>query len=102
MKDKQVMPFAQEIKVLRPLFFTNHQKRVNNFGSSAFNRALAFDESQTLARNTTYIQRTLGYSSIAIEILPSNPDAAHFEGLPSAAKLALPGEPSASFVNLEQ
>ncbi|KAJ9076614.1 cytosolic leucyl tRNA synthetase [Entomophthora muscae] len=91
MKDKQVMPFAQEIK-----------KRVNSFGSSAFNRALAFDEAQTLAHNTLYIQRTLGFSSISIETLPSNPDSTYFETLPSAAKLALPGEPSASFVNIEQ
>lgn len=89
-KDKQVMPFANEIK-----------KRVAAFGASAFDRALAFDEVATLQQNKSYIKRTLGFTDIDINVLPAHPDSSVFDSLPAAAKVALPGEPSASFVNIE-
>lgn len=90
MKDKQVMPFANEIK-----------KRVASFGASAFDRALAFDEVSTLKQNQAYIKRALGYNDIDINVLPNHPDSSVFKSLPAAAKIAFPGEPSASFVNIE-
>ncbi|KAI9292380.1 leucine-tRNA ligase [Neoconidiobolus thromboides FSU 785] len=89
MADKKVMPFVNEIK-----------KRVIANGSNAFNRALTFDEENTIRRNESYIKRNLGYQELQIVVLPNHPDAAYFENLPNAAQTSLPGEPSAALVNL--
>ncbi|CAJ0907497.1 17742_t:CDS:2, partial [Entrophospora sp. SA101] len=50
LKNKKTMPFVQDFK-----------KRVEKFGKEAFNRALLFNEYDTLVIAKGFIQRSLGY-----------------------------------------
>ncbi|CAG8590245.1 13400_t:CDS:2 [Dentiscutata heterogama] len=85
LKNKKTMPFVQEFK-----------KRVEKFGTAAFNRALLFNEYDTLVTSKVYLQRSLGYSNV--EVLRG--DEAREEEEKRAIELAVPGEPGFLFKNI--
>ncbi|KAL1917157.1 uncharacterized protein VTP21DRAFT_4813 [Calcarisporiella thermophila] len=87
LKNKKVMPFAQEQK-----------KKVEKFGAVAFNRALLFNELEVLNENAEFIKRTLGFHTARIIIADSVTD----ETEKRAAEIAVPGEPGILFKNEEQ
>ncbi|CAG8679942.1 42317_t:CDS:10 [Gigaspora margarita] len=86
LKNKKTMPFVQEFK-----------KRVEKFGTTAFNRALLFNEHDTLVTSKVYLQRSLGYTNV--EVLRG--DEAKEEEK-RAIELAVPGEPGFLFKNIEK
>jgi leucyl-tRNA synthetase len=78
------MPFVQDFK-----------KRVEKFGKEAFNRALLFNEHDTLVTAKEFIQRSLGYTQI--DVLKVE------EALEEEKRLiefSVPGEPSIFFKNI--
>ncbi|ORX72819.1 leucyl-tRNA synthetase [Linderina pennispora] len=79
LKNKKVMPFAQEIK-----------KRVLLIGESAFDRQLHFSELDVLAEIVPYLKKSLGYSEISLIDLAKS--AAELdEAQAKAADSAVPG-----------
>ncbi|KAJ1942456.1 cytosolic leucyl tRNA synthetase [Linderina pennispora] len=88
LKNKKVMPFAQEIK-----------KRVLLIGESAFDRQLHFSELDVLAEIVPYLKKSLGYSEISLVDLAKS--AAELdEAQAKAADSAVPGEPSFKMANI--
>ncbi|ORE03939.1 leucyl-tRNA synthetase [Rhizopus microsporus var. microsporus] len=83
LKDKKVMPFVQEQK-----------KLILKEGPSAFNRALIFNEIETLETAMDEIKRALGFHTVTI----LGHDQWAEEDL-KAAESAVPGVPSFSFKN---
>ncbi|CEI98029.1 Putative Leucyl-tRNA synthetase [Rhizopus microsporus] len=83
LKDKKVMPFVQEQK-----------KLILKEGPSAFNRALIFNEIETLQTAMDEIKRALGFHTVTI----LGHDQWAEEDL-KAAENAVPGVPSFSFKN---
>ncbi|KAI7877197.1 leucyl-tRNA synthetase [Lichtheimia hyalospora FSU 10163] len=83
LKDKKVMPFLQTEK-----------KQIENVGPSGFNRALKFNEIETLNTCVREIQRALGFQTIHIIKVDecAEEDA-------KAADVSVPGVPSFSFKN---
>ncbi len=79
------MPFVQEFK-----------KRVEKLGTLAFNRALLFNEYDTLIMTKDFIQKSLGYEEV--DILRS--DKATDSDEKMAAEIAVPGEPGVLFKNI--
>jgi leucyl-tRNA synthetase len=79
LKDKKVMPFAQEIK-----------KRVILNGEKMFNRSLQFDEQAVLNGNVDYIAKSLGYNEVKIVVV----DVETVQGVQ-------PGEPKPIMTNIE-
>lgn len=113
--NKKMMPFVQDQKVslliqlLRlatqchlsrnlncnvTLFTIQPQKRIQVSGPSSFDRALSFNEYETLRTAIEYFKRSLGYHSIQILFKDqwTEEDA-------RAAELAVPGEPAYAFKN---
>ncbi|KAJ2711219.1 cytosolic leucyl tRNA synthetase, partial [Coemansia spiralis] len=88
LKNKKVMPFAQEIK-----------KRVALIGPQAFDRAVQFQEAEILREVLPYLKRSLDYSAINIIDLASAGDLS--EAQTRAAEPALPGEPSFLITNAQ-
>jgi leucyl-tRNA synthetase len=86
LKDKQVMPFVQEIK-----------KRVTTTGPAALDRAISFDEYGTLQQVIKLFERALGYSEINVITAES---IAPEDSLRRKADTAVPGEPAIHFWNL--
>ncbi|CAG8715087.1 13378_t:CDS:10 [Dentiscutata erythropus] len=85
LKNKKTMPFVQEFK-----------KRVEKFGTAAFNRALLFNEYDTLVTSKEYLQRSLRYSNV--EVLRG--DEAKEEEEKRAIEVAVPGDPGFLFKNI--
>ncbi|CAG8568428.1 14143_t:CDS:10 [Ambispora leptoticha] len=86
LKNKKTMPFVQEFK-----------KRVEKFGASvAFDRALLFDEYDTLITTCEFFKRSLGYEKLDVykseEVVGVNTDSHPVEDQ-NAAEAAVPGEP---------
>ncbi|KAJ2806176.1 cytosolic leucyl tRNA synthetase [Coemansia helicoidea] len=88
LKNKKVMPFAQEIK-----------KRVALIGPQAFDRAVQFQETEILCEILPYLKRSLEYSVINIVDLAGAGDLG--EAQARAAEPALPGEPSFLITNVQ-
>ncbi|CAI2172928.1 4836_t:CDS:10 [Funneliformis geosporum] len=86
LKNKKTMPFVQEFK-----------KRVDKLGTIAFNRALLFNEYDTLNMAKDFIQKSLGYDKV--DILRCD-EAADDEKI--AVEIAVPGEPGVLFKNIAQ
>ncbi|CAG8538744.1 7229_t:CDS:2, partial [Racocetra fulgida] len=85
LKNKKTMPFVQEFK-----------KRVEKFGTVAFNRALLFNEHDALVMSKEYLQRSLGY----VDVKVLREDEAKEEEEKRAIELAIPGEPGFLFKNI--
>ncbi|KAG9302769.1 hypothetical protein G9A89_009546 [Geosiphon pyriformis] len=85
LKNKKTMPFVQEFK-----------KRVEKFGKLAFNRALLFNEHETLTITKEFFKRSLGYEKL--DVLRT--DEATGEDEQRAMELAVPGEPGVVFKNI--
>jgi len=78
------MPFVQEFK-----------KKVDKLGTMAFNRALSFNEYDTLITAKDFIQRNLGYDKVDIfREEEANSDEKMF------VELSVPGEPGILFKNI--
>ncbi|KAI9592671.1 hypothetical protein BDF19DRAFT_450584 [Syncephalis fuscata] len=86
LKDKQMMPFVQEIK-----------KRVAINGPSALDRAITFDEHETLKQVIKLFERALNYNEITISLAESIPAE---DPLRRKADGAVPGEPTVHFWNI--
>ncbi|KAJ1741632.1 cytosolic leucyl tRNA synthetase [Coemansia sp. RSA 989] len=87
LKNKKVMPFAQEIK-----------KRVVLTGTKAFDRAVAFKEVELLNELAAYLKRTLEFDAVNIIDLSSSKDLRDDQA--KAAEVAVPGEPSFLIYNI--
>ena len=79
------MPFVQEFK-----------KRIDKLGTMAFNRALLFNEYDTLNMAKDFIQRSLGYDRV--DILRENEATESEEKM--VVEIAVPGEPGVLFKNI--
>ncbi|RIA97593.1 leucine-tRNA ligase, partial [Glomus cerebriforme] len=84
LKNKRTMPFVQEFK-----------KNVDKLGTMAFNRALLFDEYDTLNMSKDFIKRSLGYDKI--DVLRES-EAENDEKM--VVEIAVPGEPGVLFKNI--
>ncbi|KAJ2285736.1 cytosolic leucyl tRNA synthetase [Coemansia sp. RSA 2706] len=87
LKNKKVMPFAQEIK-----------KRVALTGAKAFDRAVYFKEPELLSEILAYLKRTLEFDAVNVIDL-TNPGTLRDDQI-KAAEPAVPGEPSFLIYNL--
>ncbi|CAO3660097.1 unnamed protein product [Rhizopus stolonifer] len=83
LKDKKIMPFIQEQK-----------KLVEKEGPDAFNRALIFNEVETLEKAVDELKRALGFHTVSIFGHDEWPEE-HIK----TAENAIPGVPSFSFKN---
>ncbi|KAJ2475130.1 cytosolic leucyl tRNA synthetase, partial [Coemansia sp. RSA 2131] len=88
LKNKKVMPFAQEIK-----------KRVALTGAKAFDRAVDFNEPELLSELLEYLKRTLEFDAVNVVDLASQGELG--ESQVKAAESAVPGEPSFLIYNIE-
>ncbi|CAG8511883.1 10578_t:CDS:2 [Ambispora gerdemannii] len=92
LKNKKTMPFVQEFK-----------KRVEKYGASvAFDRALLFNEYDTLITTREFFKRSLGYEKLDVyrseEVVGVNPGLLVEDQ--NAAEVAVPGEPGVVFRNI--
>ncbi|KAJ2338424.1 cytosolic leucyl tRNA synthetase [Coemansia erecta] len=88
LKNKKVMPFAQEIK-----------KRVALTSVKALDRAVYFKEPELLAEILDYLKRTLEFDAVRVVDLANQSDLR--EDQAKAAESAVPGEPGFLIYNIE-
>lgn len=95
LQNKAAMPFVQAFK-----------KRLSEFGPSAFNRILPFDEKETLKNGEKYLKRTLGFQEMHLDMTAEEAEAKQEElkgkdGFElKAVENAEPGNPGFAFFNL--